>query len=68
MAAPATLAPLLQPRDKIRAQSDVTVPVTIVRLEAHKQTLHLKPSFERRKDKGWSTEITTWKQLADATP
>lgn len=37
-------------------------------LEAHKQTPHLKASFERRKDKGWTTEITTWKRVADATP
>ena len=35
-------------------------------LEAHKQTPHLKASFERRKDKGWTTEITTWKRVADA--
>lgn len=37
-------------------------------LEAHKQTPHLKASFERRKDKGWTTQITTWKRVADATP
>jgi beta-alanine degradation protein BauB len=35
-------------------------------LEEHKQTPHLKASFERRKDKGWTTEITTWKRVADA--
>jgi hypothetical protein len=68
MAALATLATLLQPRDKIRAQSVVAVPLAIVRLEAHKQTPHFMASFERRKDKGWSTEITTWKRVADATP
>jgi quinol monooxygenase YgiN len=35
-------------------------------LEAHKQTPPLKASFERRKDKGWTTEITTWKRVTDA--
>jgi quinol monooxygenase YgiN/quercetin dioxygenase-like cupin family protein len=34
-------------------------------LEAHKQTPHLKASFERRKNKGWMTEITTWKRVQD---
>jgi quinol monooxygenase YgiN/quercetin dioxygenase-like cupin family protein len=34
-------------------------------LEAHKQTPHLKASFERRKNKGWMTEITTWRRVAD---
>jgi quinol monooxygenase YgiN len=34
-------------------------------LEAHKQTPHLKASFERRKDKGWMTEITTWQRVSD---
>ena len=37
-------------------------------LEAHKQTPHLKASFERRKNKGWMTEITTWKRVPDTTP
>lgn len=37
-------------------------------LDAHKQTPHLKASLERRKSKGWRTEITTWKRVADATP
>lgn len=32
-------------------------------LEAHKLTPHLKASFERRKNKGWMTEITTWKRV-----
>lgn len=32
-------------------------------LEAHKQTPHLKASFERRKNKGWMTEITTWMRV-----
>jgi beta-alanine degradation protein BauB len=35
-------------------------------LEEYKQTPNLKASFERRKDKGWTTEITTWKRVADA--
>ena len=34
-------------------------------LEAHKQTPHLKASFERRKAKGWTSEITTWKRVPD---
>ena len=36
-------------------------------LEAHKLTPHLKASFERRKNKGWMTEITTWKRVPDGT-
>jgi hypothetical protein len=31
-------------------------------------TPHLKASFERRKHKGWMTEITTWKRVADGAP
>lgn len=34
-------------------------------LEAHKLTPHLKASFERRKTKGWMTEITTWTRVPD---
>ena len=34
-------------------------------LEDHKMTPHLKASFERRKNKGWMTEITTWKRVPD---
>ncbi len=34
-------------------------------LEDHKQTPHLKASFERRKNKGWMTEITTWTRVPD---
>jgi quinol monooxygenase YgiN len=34
-------------------------------LEEHKQTPHLKASFERRKNQGWMTEITTWKRVRD---
>jgi quinol monooxygenase YgiN/quercetin dioxygenase-like cupin family protein len=34
-------------------------------LEEHKQTPHLKASFERRKAKGWTSEITTWKRVPD---
>jgi quinol monooxygenase YgiN len=36
-------------------------------LEDHKMTPHLKASFERRKNKGWMTEITTWKRVSDGT-
>lgn len=36
-------------------------------LEDHKTTPHLKASFERRKNKGWMTEITTWKRVPDAS-
>lgn len=37
-------------------------------LEDHKLTPHLKASFERRKNKGWMTEITTWKRVTDGPP
>lgn len=36
-------------------------------LEEHKQTAPLRASFERRKAKGWTTEITTWKRVDDRT-
>jgi quinol monooxygenase YgiN/quercetin dioxygenase-like cupin family protein len=36
-------------------------------LEDHKQTPHLKASFERRKNQNWMTEITTWKRIADGS-
>ena len=36
-------------------------------LEEHKQTPPLKASFERRKAKGWTTQITTWKRVDDTT-
>ena len=36
-------------------------------LEDHKLTPPLKASFERRKNKGWMTEITTWKRVSDGT-
>lgn len=36
-------------------------------LADHKMTPHLKASFERRKNKGWTTEITTWKRVSDNT-
>ena len=32
-------------------------------LEQHKQTPHLRASFERRKSQGWTTEITLWKRV-----
>ncbi|HSE18880.1 MAG TPA: antibiotic biosynthesis monooxygenase [Pyrinomonadaceae bacterium] len=34
-------------------------------LEEHKMTPHLKASFERRKNKNWMTEITTWRRISD---
>jgi quinol monooxygenase YgiN/quercetin dioxygenase-like cupin family protein len=34
-------------------------------LEAHKQTPHLKASFAKREQQGWSTEITLWQRVAD---
>jgi quinol monooxygenase YgiN len=34
-------------------------------LEDHKMTPHLKASFGR-KDKGWMTEITTWRRVSDS--
>ena len=37
-------------------------------LETHKQTPHLKASFERRKNQGWMTEITTWRRVPDTKP
>jgi quinol monooxygenase YgiN/quercetin dioxygenase-like cupin family protein len=37
-------------------------------LEEHKMMPFLKASFERRKNKGWMTEITTWKRVSDRTP
>lgn len=36
-------------------------------LEEHKMMPFLKASFERRKNKGWMTEITTWKRVSDGT-
>jgi quinol monooxygenase YgiN/quercetin dioxygenase-like cupin family protein len=32
-------------------------------LELHKNTPHLRASFERRKSQGWMTEITLWKRV-----
>jgi len=32
-------------------------------LEAHKMTPHLRASFERRKQQGFTTEITLWKRI-----
>jgi len=34
-------------------------------LEEHKQTPHIRASFKRRQEQGWTTEITLWKRLAD---
>ena len=34
-------------------------------LDAHKETPHLRASFEKRKQQGWSTEITLWKRVRD---
>lgn len=33
-------------------------------LEAHKQTPHLRASFERRQKEGWTTEIVIWNPVA----
>jgi quinol monooxygenase YgiN/quercetin dioxygenase-like cupin family protein len=33
-------------------------------LEAHKRTPHLRDSFEKRRQQGWSTEITLWERVA----
>lgn len=32
-------------------------------LELHKMTPHLQASFEKRKQEGWTTEITRWKRV-----
>ena len=34
-------------------------------LEAHKRTPHLQASFEKRRQRGWSTEITLWERVGD---
>lgn len=34
-------------------------------LELHKETPHLRASFERRKNEGWMTEITRWKRVPE---
>lgn len=34
-------------------------------LEEHKATPHIKDSFKKRQEQGWSTNITTWKRVAD---
>ncbi len=34
-------------------------------LETHKQTPHLKASFEKRQKQGWTTEITLWNRVRD---
>lgn len=34
-------------------------------LEAHKRTPHLQASFEKRKQQGWSTEITLWERVGN---
>lgn len=33
-------------------------------LELHKATPHIKASFAKRQEQGWTTEITTWKRVA----
>ncbi len=32
-------------------------------LEAHKQTPHIRASFEKRQREGWSTEILVWQRV-----
>jgi quinol monooxygenase YgiN len=34
-------------------------------LEAHKRTPHLRASFEKRQQEGWTTEITVWKRVLE---
>ncbi len=34
-------------------------------LEAHKQTPHLKASFQKRREQGWTTEITLWRRVPE---
>lgn len=34
-------------------------------LEDHKATPHIQASFEKRKQQGWSTEITVWKRVPE---
>jgi quinol monooxygenase YgiN len=34
-------------------------------LDEHKATPHLQASFEKRKQQGWSTDITLWQRVAD---
>ncbi|HUF36668.1 MAG TPA: antibiotic biosynthesis monooxygenase [Gemmatimonadales bacterium] len=34
-------------------------------LERHKATPHLAASFERRKNEGWTTEITRWRRVPE---
>lgn len=34
-------------------------------LEEHKATPHLKASFQRRQEQGWTTEITLWKRVRE---
>lgn len=34
-------------------------------LEDHKATPHLKESFKKRQEQGWTTQITTWKRVPD---
>ena len=33
-------------------------------LEAHKQTPHLRASFEKRQREGWTTEIVLWERVS----
>jgi len=34
-------------------------------LEEHKQTPHIRASFKKRQEQGWTTDITLWKRVAD---
>jgi hypothetical protein len=38
---------------------------TLEALQAHEQTPHLKASFEKPKQQGWSTQIKLWQRVAD---
>ena len=37
-------------------------------LEEHKETPHIKASFDKRKQQGWTTNITTWKPVSVDKP
>ena len=37
-------------------------------LEVHKQTPHLRASFDKRQREGWTTEIIPWKRVVESAP
>jgi len=34
-------------------------------LEVHKETPHIKASFEKRQKQGWTTEIIPWRRIPE---